>query len=156
MDSNDQNLQFLVVADSQEALERALKSISSKSGTSFLLQSYSTDEIGLGKISANNFDASRIFDLGRQYQVFVKEEIENQKIALLPANPTIIQEVIEMINSKHEWGKLKFIKSETFEEDIDHVYVERKDTGSLYDVFRLGYYYALERQKKYPDDSEIL
>ena len=142
-----QSLEFLIVADSQEALEKAIHAISSKSGTSFSLLHYSNEEIGLGKIAINRFDLARIFDLGREYQVSAKGIIEAQKTVILPADPDLIQKVIDSINEQYKWGKLKFLKSEQFEEDIIHVYLERQDTGSLNDIFRLGYYYALEMQK---------
>jgi hypothetical protein len=150
------HLEFLVVVDSQEALEKAIHAISSKSGTFFSLVHYSNEEVGLGKIAINRFDLARIFDLGREYQVFAKGIIEAQKTAILPADPDLIQKIIASINEQYKWGKLKFLKSEEFEEDITHVYLERQDTGSLHDIFRLGYYYALELQKRYPEENHSI
>jgi len=142
-----QEIEFLVVADNQDSLHKTIEYVNASSGSDFHLIDYTSDEVGLAKIQASIFDPSRVFDLGFRFHGFLVNEDMKPKEAILPANPIVLIDVIRFINSKYEFGKLKFIKSEQFEEDITHVYLERQDTGSLNDIFRLGYYYALEMQK---------
>ena len=73
MESN--KVEFTVLADDKEALEKAIKDVNLQSKSDYELVSYESGEVGLCRISVsfNNVKPEFLFLMGKRYEILRKK-----------------------------------------------------------------------------------
>ena len=75
MRSNKEKIEFVVLADDQEALAKAIKDINLQSNSDYELTKFASHEVGLGtiEVSKDKVIPEFLFMMGRRYEIYRKK-----------------------------------------------------------------------------------